>query len=130
MKIHLWVVMASLMTVIGSGSPTATATAAMSDSAADGLQRIQYPGYPDQSYRDDRGYPGQPRFGYDGRGYHGPKWVPGQIVPGPLLNFVVNDWEERGLSRPPNGHQWFRVGLQFLLVRLSDRKIARILNFD
>jgi hypothetical protein len=45
-------------------------------------------------------------------------------------NRVVNDWEERGLSRPPNGHQWVRVGQQFVLVRGQDGMIARILNFD
>ena len=58
------------------------------------------------------------------------KWRPGEVVPGRLLNRVVRDWEERGLSRPPNDHQWVRVGYQFLLVRGRDRMIARILNFD
>jgi len=60
----------------------------------------------------------------------GPKWRPGQVLPGQFLDRVVYDWEERGLSRPPSGHQWVRVGFQFILVRGRDRMIARILNFD
>jgi Ni/Co efflux regulator RcnB len=60
----------------------------------------------------------------------GQKWRPGEVLPGRFLNRVVNDWEERGLSRPPGGHQWVRVGEQFILVRGKDRMIARILNFD
>jgi len=111
-----------------------------------GLQHIQYNQYQDQrqdpyyqgqgqggNYQDQRGggyYQDQGRGGYNGD-FRGPaRWRPGQVVPGPLLNFVVQDWEERGLSRPPGGHQWFRVRQQFLLVRGRDRMIARILTFD
>src|SRR3981081_2752644 len=36
----------------------------------------------------------------------GPKWRPGQVIPGQFLNRVVDDWEDRGLNRPPGGHQW------------------------
>jgi Ni/Co efflux regulator RcnB len=77
----------------------------------------------DRSYNQDRQYGDR-----DFRG--GPKWRPGQVLPGEFLNRVVDDWEERGLSRPPNGHQWVRVREQFILVRGRDRMIARILNFD
>ena len=88
-------------------------------------QRNPYP--PQPGY----GYPDQPRDGYYDRDYRGGiKWRPGQVVPPQVLNRVVYDWEERGLSRPPSGHQWIRVGYQFLLVRGRDRMIARILNFD
>jgi len=77
----------------------------------------------DRNYNQDRQYGDR-----DFRG--GPKWRPGQVLPGQLLNRVVDDWEDRGLSRPPGGHQWVRVGEQFILVRGRDRMIARILNFD
>ena len=77
----------------------------------------------DRNYNQDRQYGDR-----DFRG--GPKWRPGQVLPGEFLNRVVDDWEERGLSRPPGGHQWVRVGEQFILVRGRDRMIARILNFD
>jgi Ni/Co efflux regulator RcnB len=94
-----------------------------------GLQQIQY----DRDQRRD-GYgppPDERRDGYDrDRDYRGAKWRPGQVLPGQFLNRVVEDWEERGLSRPPGGHQWVRVGQQFILVRGRDRMIARILNFD
>jgi Ni/Co efflux regulator RcnB len=77
----------------------------------------------DQNYNENRQYNDR-----DFRG--GPKWRPGDVLPGQFLNRVVGDWEERGLSRPPGGHQWVRVGQQFVLVRGRDRMIARILNFD
>ncbi len=77
----------------------------------------------DRNYNQDRQYADR-----DFRG--GPKWRPGQVLPGQFLNRVVDDWEERGLSRPPGGHQWVRVGEQFILVRGRDRMIARVLNFD
>jgi len=76
-----------------------------------------------QNYNQDRQYGDR-----DSR--RGPKWRPGEVLPGQFLNRVVGDWEERGLSRPPGGHQWVRVGEQFILVRGRDRMIARILNFD
>ena len=82
------------------------------------------------SYQDrqqDRNY-NQDRGDRDYRG--GPKWRPGQVLPGQFLNRVVGDWEERGLSRPPGGHQWVRVGEQFILVRGRDRMVARVINFD
>ncbi len=92
-------------------------------------QHVQYDRGPDRGPGDYRGDRDQ-RDRFDSRDYRGPKWRPGQVVPRPLLDRVVGDWEERGLSRPPGGHQWFRVGQQFLLVRGRDRMIARILNFD
>ena len=77
----------------------------------------------DQNYNQDRQYSDR-----NSRG--GAKWRPGEMIPGQLLNRVVGDWEERGLSRPPGGHQWVRVGEQFILVRGRDRMIARVINFD
>ena len=95
-----------------------------------GLQTVQYDRYPGAPADRYDGNADQRRDGYDDRDHRGAKWRPGQVVPGQFLNRVVPDWEDRGLSRPPNGHLWIRVGQQFLLVRASDRKIARILNFD
>jgi Ni/Co efflux regulator RcnB len=77
----------------------------------------------DRSYNQDRQYGDR-----DLRDHQ--KWRPGEVLPGQLLNRVVDDWEDRGLSRPPSGHQWVRVREQFILVRGRDRMIARILNFD
>ncbi len=87
----------------------------------------------DRNYYQDRQ---QDQNSYQDRQYGdrnfrgGPKWRPGQVIPGEFLNRVVEDWEERGLSRPPGGHQWVRVGEQFILVRARDRMVARVLNFD
>jgi Ni/Co efflux regulator RcnB len=77
----------------------------------------------EQNYNQDRQY-GDRDF------RRGPKWRPGEVLPGQFLNRAVDDWEDRGLSRPPGGHQWVRVGEQFILVRGRDRMIARVLNFD
>ena len=100
------------------------------------LTPIQYGQYPDRRDYQDRYYPGDrrdddyrpappPRSSYDG-----PLWRPGDVVPPDVLDFVVDDWEPRGLERPPGGHLWFRVGYQFLLVRERDRMISRVINFD
>ncbi|HEY4265471.1 MAG TPA: RcnB family protein [Micropepsaceae bacterium] len=108
----------SIVAVIGLGAAPSFAGLPFPGKHSD-VEKIQYDRYPDQR-RDDR----------NDRDYRGPKWRPGQVLPGQFLNRVVGDWEERGLSRPPSGHQWVRVGQQFILVRGSDRMIARILNFD
>lgn len=157
MSFRLTPALTSLIVAIGLASAPASAKAAPLGGHSS-LMPIQYGGYPpsppgydaypDQppyrgdNYQDRRpdnysGYPSPDSYGryppgaaYDGRDYRGPKWRPGQVLPPQLLGRVVYDWEDRGLSRPPSGHQWVRVGLQFILVRLSDRKIARILNFD
>ena len=128
MKIRNSAGIISAIVVIALASSAPIAKAALPGNG--GLHTIQYDRYPGPPSDRYDGYPDQRRDGYDDRDYHGPKWRPGQVVPGQFLNRVVSDWEERGLSRPPNGHQWIRVGQQFLLVRASDRMIARILNFD
>jgi Ni/Co efflux regulator RcnB len=120
----------SIIVMIGLGAaPTFAGTTFSGD--RHGVQPIQYDRYPDQGRdgRNDRDYRDNGGYRND-QDYRGPKWRPGQLLPGPFLNRVVDDWEERGLSRPPGGHQWVRVGQQFILVRGRDRMIARILNFD
>ena len=90
----------------------------------DNYVRGQYQGQQGDRYYDQNS-------GYQDRDFRrGQKWRPGEVIPGRNLNREVTDWEERGLSRPPNDHHWFRVGEQFVLVRERDRMIARILNFD
>jgi Ni/Co efflux regulator RcnB len=89
----------------------------------------QDPNYYNQDRQQDQNYGQDRQYGdRDFRG--GAKWRPGQVIPGAFLNRVVGDWEERGLNRPPSGHQWVRVGEQFILVRERDRMIARVINFD
>jgi len=99
-----------------------------------GPAQVQY--YPDdrRGYYGDRYYP-PPRAGYPYQGapYAGreyPRWRPGDVVPPEVLDFIVHDWEPRGLERPPGGHQWVRVDPQFLLVRERDLMISRVINFD
>jgi Ni/Co efflux regulator RcnB len=129
MRAHVSTGFVSIIVVIGLGA--APSFAGMTSSADRGsLVQIQYDRYPDnRNDRNDRDFRDGRNFG-DPRDYRGPKWRPGQVLPGPFLNRVVYDWEERGLSRPPDDHQWVRVGQQFILVRGRDRMIARILNFD
>ena len=143
------VISAIIVMALASSAPFARAEFPSYHGGLQNVQYNQYPGQPPDGYNDrqdqrrdgynDRadqrrdGYsdrPDQRREGYNDRDYRGPKWRPGQVVPGPFLNRVVSDWEDRGLSRPPGGSQWLRVGQQFLLVRERDRMIARILNFD
>jgi len=141
MKIAISIGLMSVVGMIALGAPAFADT--VPSSSQSGLERIQYNNpYPDQRYdqsnqnqRNDQYYPDQ-RGNYPDQGYNGNRgpapfrWRPGQVVPGQAMNFVVNDWEERGLSRPPGGHQWFRIRQQFVLIRIRDRMIARILTFD
>ena len=98
---------------------------------------IQYSQYPDQRsdpyyYSQDRYYQGDRRGGYyppPRDAYDGPLWRPGDVLPPSGLDYVVDDWEPRGLVRPPGGHLWVRVGYQFILVRERDRMISRVINF-
>lgn len=137
MKIHVSIALLSI--VVGLGSAASSAGAALtSDQPA--LKHIQYDRYPDQRpdgyYPEPRSYPDQRPDGYyaDSRDRYAdrdfPKWRPGDVLPGELLDFVVEDWDERGLGRPPGGHLWVRVREQFILVRERDRMIARVINFD
>jgi Ni/Co efflux regulator RcnB len=134
---------AVLAAVLMTGTVVSPASAAMSFGMAmlpaqiRGLGLVQYGaqnpppyGYDNRGY--DRGYDRDRGggYGYDVRDVRGHKWRPGEVLPPELTSRVVNDWEERGLSRPPGGHEWVRVGFQFVLVRDRDHMIARILNFD
>jgi Ni/Co efflux regulator RcnB len=111
---------------LGIGAATATPAAR----TAYGFQHIQYPAYPDRDYRN-AGQRGDFDDRFRGRDPRGRIWRPGEQVPRPFIDRdrIVRDWEERGLQRPPGGHQWVRVGEQFLLVRFEDRRISRVINF-
>ena len=126
-RVSTGVISAIIVMALASSAPFARAEFPSYHGGLQNVQYNQYPGQPPDGYSDRQD---QRRDGYNDRDYRGPKWRPGQVVPGPFLNRVVYDWEDRGLSRPPGGSQWFRVGQQFLLVRERDRMIARILNFD
>ena len=128
MKTHLSTGLISVVIAMGLGSAAPFAMAAFPENQSR-LEHIQF--RPDQRRDDYNRYPDDRRDLNNDRNYRGgPKWRPGQVVPGQLLNQLVYDWEERGLTRPYGGAQWFRVGQQFLLVRERDRMVARILNFD
>ena len=130
MKIQVSMGLMSLIMAMGLGSAASLAAPAL-PSLPRGLEHIQYDRNPDQRRDGYNAYPDQRRDTYNDQDFRGgPKWRPGQMLPEQFLNRVVADWEERGLSRPPGGHEWVRVGQQFVLVRGRDRMIARILNFD
>ena len=130
MKIQVSMGLMSLIMAMGLGSAASLAAPAL-PSLPRGLEHIQYDRNPDQRRDGYNAYPDQRRDTYNDQDFRGgPKWRPGQMLPQQFLNRVVADWEERGLSRPPGGHEWVRVGQQFVLVRGRDRMIARILNFD
>jgi len=140
MKIQAALISLVMLTGLGLGAPAASSAPAYDQTA---LIPIQYaPPYPDrypnqQPYypdnRRDGYYPSYPpqRGGYDqGYGREGQLWRPGEVMPPDLLNVIVDDWQRRGLERPPGGHFWVRVDPQFILVRERDRMISRIVSFD
>ncbi len=111
---------ASLAAVMGLGAGSLSASPPAPKSSA--IQLIQF------RDRDDRDFGRD--FRRPDRGAFDRIWRAGERVPDFFLDRVVNDWQERGLERPPGGHQWLRTDRQFLLVRFSDRRIARIITFD
>jgi Ni/Co efflux regulator RcnB len=132
MKIQTSAVLLSLALVMGLGG-SAVSAAVIDQLAATPIQYGQYPDRRDDYYPQDRYFPNDRRGGYyppARDSYDAPLWRPGDVVPPDVLDFVVDDWEPRGLERPPGGHLWFRVGYQFLLVRERDRMISRVINFN
>ena len=123
MKIQAALISLAMVAGFGLGAPAASSTPADGRTAMTQVQYAPQPNrYPDQRYSP---YP-PPRGGYD----QGQLWRPGEVMPPALLNFIVDDWERRGLQRPPRGHFWVRVEPQFILVRERDRMISRIVSFD
>jgi Ni/Co efflux regulator RcnB len=61
-----------------------------------------------------------------------PRWAPGDRVSNQYLSprYVVGEWDRAGLSRPPPGHEWIRVGDEYMLVRTEDQKIAKVVFGD
>ena len=137
MRFHASPALLPIVAVLGLGAAMFAGAAPASGQPA--LEHVQYDRYPDQrrdgdypppppyaGERRDGYYPYPPRDSYD-RDY--PLWRPGDVLPPQLLDFVVDDWEPRGLERPPGGHLWVRVRDQFILVHERDRMIARAINF-
>jgi len=128
MTVHR-LMLASIALTMMSVSPLPVSAAPQSDQAF--TQLAQWDRNRDDR-RDDR------RYDNRGNNYNNNTMAPrngiyraGDVVPGHILGQapIIHDWEERGLLRAPGGHNWVRVGQQFLLVRFSDQKIARILSY-
>ena len=53
---------------------------------------------------------------------------PGDYLPREYLGFqyIVNDWQWRGLSAPPSGYQWVQLGNGYALVVSSTGQIASV----
>lgn len=97
-----------------------------------GIER--YPGwgaYPPWSYvpQPDTAYP-------RGWAYANPGRViqygvaPGMVLPGEYLErqYLVRNWRRQGLSAPPAGYEWRRIGSQYVLVARSDGRVAQLLR--
>ena len=105
-----------------------------------GYQQVQYGG--DQDRRNDNGDRDRAdRDRYDDRngdrndernGRREQRWAAGDRVTNEYLGreYVIGDWNRSGLSRPPRGHEWIRVGDEYMLVRVEDQKIAKVIFGD
>ena len=138
MKVQSALISIALVAGLGIASSSAWSAPPAGGPVMTPIQYAPYPDrYPDQRYypgdrRDDYYAPYPPQRGrYDpGYGREGLLWRPGDVLPPDLLNYIVEDWERRGLERPPGGHFWVRVDPQFILVRERDQMISRIVSFD
>jgi Ni/Co efflux regulator RcnB len=139
MKIVGTVAVSLLCTVAFAASASPTAAPQPQSS----YQRIQYSG--DQDRRNDNA--DRDRNDYGNRDRDDAKdrdrerdrdrdarhrWEAGERVDREYLGpqYVIGDWGRDGLSRPPRGHEWIRVGDEFMLVRVQDQKIAKVIFGD
>ncbi len=53
------------------------------------------------------------------------RWAVGRPLPRDLRASHYSAWKRRGLSRPPRGHYYARVGDDVLLLRLRDGAVIR-----
>lgn len=74
--------------------------------------------------RDARVEPDQ--YAYGARG---PEWHRGGRIPHMYRDrqYVVSDWQEHHLRRPPRGYQWVQVGGDYVLVAIASGIIADLL---
>ena len=106
-------------------------------------QQIQYGGEQDRRNdnadrdRNDEGYRDRDDARDDRRDRdrderHQPRWSAGDRVTNEYLSsrYIIGEWERTGLSRPPRGHEWIRVGDEYMLVRVRDQMIAKVIVGD
>jgi len=60
---------------------------------------------------------------------YAPRYYQGGYLPREYLHggYVVNDWRSHRLYAPPHGHQWMRVGSDYLLVAIATGLIVSLL---
>ncbi|MFI4935250.1 MAG: RcnB family protein [Caulobacterales bacterium] len=81
-------------------------------------------------WRNNHWYYGPPPGAYDGEpGFRpGVEWRRGAILPPYYQSFVVEDYWQFHLRRPPYGYHWVRVGDEFLLVSIGSGLIFDIVS--
>lgn len=62
-------------------------------------------------------------------GARGPEWHRGGRVPPQYRNrqYVVDNWHEHHLARPPRGYQWVQVGNDYVLAAIATGVIAQLI---
>jgi Ni/Co efflux regulator RcnB len=119
------IISASVIALIASMALGTSASATVSLlRPASGLTNIQY-GNDDLRRNEDRN---RGELRNDDRGEA--RFSVGDRLPDRFLDSAVNDWRGEGLSRPSRGQKWVRQGDRFLLVRVRDRMIERVVDAD
>jgi Ni/Co efflux regulator RcnB len=91
------------------------------------------PSQQDQNYKQDQQYgdrDNRDRGEHRDRDSH--RWARGERLPREFLSrqYMVVDWNENRLRRPPRNYEWIRIDDQFLLTKTSDGAIAEIVDRD
>lgn len=94
----------------------ATLTTALVVTLMSGSVAMSQPSYPSRTDQGDY----RSRYGNE---YGGPRYSPGDRLPDQYRQtlYVVTDWKQRGLRKPPKGYQWVanRRGDLFLASRIT-----------
>jgi len=107
--------------LLGTGASASTSALALPS----GLTNIQYNANEDRRRDEDRL---RERAREERRGE--PRYSVGDRVPERFLDREVSNWRAERLSRPPRGREWVRLGDRFMLVRIRDQRIERVVDPD
>ena len=120
------IIVASILAIAASSTFGQSASVAQSF-ASPAPRNVQY--YDDRERQEERGdvrrAERREEFREERRAE---RLIVGDRLPPNLLDNRVNDWRRAGLGFPPRGREWIRAGDRFMLVRLRDSRIERIVD--
>jgi Ni/Co efflux regulator RcnB len=125
-----YIIPAVALTLLGTSAALAQYNGNPSDRDRGVTQQQQYRDDNRSGNQNDR-YQNQGRDGYQGRNEvrDRPHWSRGDRLPPEYRDqqYVVSDWRNNHLRRPPRGYHWVRTNDQYVLAAIASGVIADII---